>query len=187
MRSYTQMDRGSIQTIDLTEGIESTLVMLGHKLRDGVEDLPIIGLRRAIAEHLQQSKRRIPHFSYIEEVDVTALEELRAALNTSHPEREHLTLLPFLMRAIANAAADHKQVNARYDDEAGVLHRHEAVHIGVATQTEGGLLVPVVVKSSGRKNESQKEMWLEARMAGPCRGMCSRPSTRIRKNKLLRI
>lgn len=112
--------------------------------RDGVEAVPIVGLRRAIAEHLQTSKRRIPHFSYIEEIDVTALEELRDHLNSSYSDREHLTLLPFLMRAIVSAAAAHPQVNARYDDEAGVLHRHGAVHIGIATQTEGGLLVPVV-------------------------------------------
>ncbi len=112
--------------------------------RDGVEEVPIIGLRRVIAEHLQQSKRQIPHFSYIEEVDVTVLEELRAQLNARHEARGHLTLLPFLMRAILNAVTDHPQVNARYDDAAGVLHRHNAVHIGVATQTEGGLLVPVV-------------------------------------------
>jgi 2-oxoisovalerate dehydrogenase E2 component (dihydrolipoyl transacylase) len=112
--------------------------------RDGVEAVPIVGLRRAIAEHLQQSTRHIPHFAYIEEVDVTALEELRAQLNAAYPTREHLTLLPFLMRAIVNAAAAHRQVNARFDDEAGVLHRHQGVHIGVATQTEGGLLAPVV-------------------------------------------
>src|SRR5579862_3118084 len=112
--------------------------------RDGVEEVPVIGLRRAIAEHLQQSKRHIPHFSYVEEFDVTALEDLREQLNTNYAEREHLTLLPFLMRAIAAAAAVHPQVNAHYDDEAGVLHRHRAVNIGVATQTEGGLLVPVV-------------------------------------------
>jgi 2-oxoisovalerate dehydrogenase E2 component (dihydrolipoyl transacylase) len=112
--------------------------------RDGVEEVPIIGLRRAIAEHLQLSTRQIPHFSYVEEVDVTALEELRAQLNAAFPTREHLTLLPFLMRAIVAAVAAHPQVNARYDDGAGMLHRHRAVNIGVATQTEGGLLVPVV-------------------------------------------
>src|SRR5438067_1142924 len=112
--------------------------------RDGVEEVPIVGLRRAIAEHLQQSKRHIPHFSYIEEVDVTALEELRAELNTRHANRGHLTLLPFLVRAIVNAVAEHPQVNARYDDEAGVLHRHNAVHAGIATQTDAGLLVPVL-------------------------------------------
>jgi len=112
--------------------------------RDGVEDIPITGLRRAIAEHMQLSAARIPHFAYIEEVDVTALEELRAHFNDTHAERGHLTLLPFLMRAIVNAIVDHPQVNARYDDEAGVLHRHNAVDIGVATQTPGGLMVPVV-------------------------------------------
>jgi 2-oxoisovalerate dehydrogenase E2 component (dihydrolipoyl transacylase) len=106
--------------------------------------VPVIGLRRAIAEHLQLSHRHIPHFTYVEEVDVTALEELRGQLNASYPEREHLTLLPFLMRAIVSAAALHPQVNARYDDEAGILHRHGAVNLGIATQTEGGLLVPVV-------------------------------------------
>lgn len=117
---------------------------LSLRRRDGVEDVPIIGLRRAIAEHLQLSKRHIPHFSYVEEIDVTALEELRDQLNGSYRDREHLTLLPFLMRAIVDAVEGHPQVNARYDDEAGVLHQHHAVHIGVATQTEAGLLVPVV-------------------------------------------
>jgi 2-oxoisovalerate dehydrogenase E2 component (dihydrolipoyl transacylase) len=112
--------------------------------RDGVEEVAITGLRRAIAEHLQQSKRHIPHFSYIEEVDVTALEELRAELNTRHEARGHLTLLPFLIRAIVGAVAEHPQVNARFDDEAGVLHRHAAVQIGVATQTDAGLMVPVL-------------------------------------------
>jgi 2-oxoisovalerate dehydrogenase E2 component (dihydrolipoyl transacylase) len=112
--------------------------------RDGIEDVPITGLRRAIAEHLQQSKRHIPHFSYIEEVDVTALEELRAELNARHQSRGHLTLLPFLIRAIVDAVAEHPQVNARFDDEARVLHRHNAVHAGVATQTDAGLLVPVL-------------------------------------------
>jgi 2-oxoisovalerate dehydrogenase E2 component (dihydrolipoyl transacylase) len=116
----------------------------GFARRDGIEEVPVIGLRRAIAERLQQSKRHIPHFSYIEEVDVSALEALRGRLNETYRDRGHLTLLPFLIRAIVSAAADHPQVNARYDDEAGVLHRHAAVHIGVATQTEGGLLVPVV-------------------------------------------
>jgi 2-oxoisovalerate dehydrogenase E2 component (dihydrolipoyl transacylase) len=111
---------------------------------DGIEEVPVIGLRRAIAEHLQKSKRQIPHFSYIEEVDVTELEALRAALNDTYPEREHLTLLSFLIRALVAAVAEHPQVNARYDDENGVLRRYAAVHVGVATQTEGGLLVPVM-------------------------------------------
>ncbi|MGE3283200.1 MAG: dihydrolipoamide acetyltransferase family protein, partial [Alphaproteobacteria bacterium] len=126
-------------------GMEATGTVLREPARrDGVEQVPVIGLRRAIAEHLQKSKRQIPHFSYIEEVDVTAFEELRGALNETYPEREHLTLLPFLIRALVNAVVAHPQVNARYDDEAGMLHRHAAVHVGIATQTEGGLLVPVI-------------------------------------------
>ena len=112
--------------------------------REGVEDIPIIGLRRAIAEHMEVSARRIPHFAYIEEIDVTTLEELRTHLNQTRAERGHLTLLPFLMRAMINSIVDHPQINARYDDEAGVLHRYNPVHIGVATQTPAGLTVPVV-------------------------------------------
>ena len=112
--------------------------------RDEIEEVPLVGLRRAIAEHLQEAARRIPHFAYVEAVDVTALEELRAHLNETHAARGHLTLLPFLMRAIVNAIVDHPQVNARFDDAAGVLRRYRAAHIGIATQTPAGLTVPVV-------------------------------------------
>jgi 2-oxoisovalerate dehydrogenase E2 component (dihydrolipoyl transacylase) len=112
--------------------------------RDEVEDILVTGLRRAIAEHLQEAWRRVPHFAYVETVDVTELEELRAHLNETHTERGRLTLLPFVMRAIVRAAAEHPQVNARFDDEAGVLHRFRAAHIGIATQTPAGLMVPVV-------------------------------------------
>jgi 2-oxoisovalerate dehydrogenase E2 component (dihydrolipoyl transacylase) len=125
-------------------GVKQTARRPALAKRDGVEDIPIIGLRRAIAEHLQEAWRHIPHFAYIEEIDVTALEELRAHLNETRAERGHLTLLPFLTRAIINSIVDHPQVNARFDDEARVLHRHDAVHIGIATQTPGGLMVPVV-------------------------------------------
>jgi 2-oxoisovalerate dehydrogenase E2 component (dihydrolipoyl transacylase) len=115
--------------------------------RDGVEDIAILGLRRTIAERLQEAARHIPHFAYIEEVDVTALEELRQHLNATPDvpdQRPRLRLLPFLMRAIVNAVAEHRHVNARFDDEAGILHRHDAVHMGIATQTAAGLMVPVV-------------------------------------------
>jgi hypothetical protein len=115
--------------------------------RDGVEDIAILGLRRTIAERLQEAARHIPHFAFIEEVDVTALEELRQHLNATSDvpdKRPRLTLLPFLVRAIVNAVAEHRQVNARFDDEAGILHRHDAVHMGIATQTAAGLMVPVV-------------------------------------------
>lgn len=110
---------------------------------DAVEEVKVIGLRRRIAERMQEAKRRIPHYSYIEEVDVTALEEVRRQLNAAG-DREKLTLLPFLMRAMVRALANYPQINARYDDEAGVVRRHAAVHIGIATQTPNGLVVPVV-------------------------------------------
>jgi 2-oxoisovalerate dehydrogenase E2 component (dihydrolipoyl transacylase) len=115
--------------------------------RDGVEDIAILGLRRTIAERLQEAARHIPHFAFIEEVDVTAVEELRQHLNATPDvpdKRPRLTLLPFLVRAIVNAVAKHRQVNARFDDEAGILHRYDAVHMGIATQTAAGLMVPVV-------------------------------------------
>jgi len=111
---------------------------------DGVEEIKIIGLRRKIAERLQDAKRRIPHIAYVEELDVTAAEELRSHLNAQGGDRARLTLLPFLMRAIVRSIVKHPQVNAHFDDAAGVLRRHRAVHIGVATQTPSGLVVPVV-------------------------------------------
>ncbi|HEX3864836.1 MAG TPA: dihydrolipoamide acetyltransferase family protein [Stellaceae bacterium] len=131
------------QDLDAFAASGTRAALPGLAMRDGIDEVPIVGLRRAIAEHLQKSKRQIPHFSYVEEIDVTALEDLRGQLNTTYPERDHLTLLPFLMRAIVGAVTAHPQVNARYDDEAGVLQRHRGVHIGLATQTDGGLLVPV--------------------------------------------
>ena len=107
--------------------------------------LPVIGLRRRIAIRMQEAKRRIPHFSYIEEVDVTDLEALRVALNAKWgAERGRLTLLPLLMRALVRAVAEFPQINALFDDDAGIITRHGAVHIGIATQTPHGLLVPVV-------------------------------------------
>jgi 2-oxoisovalerate dehydrogenase E2 component (dihydrolipoyl transacylase) len=139
----TQQDLDAFITSGSGTGPAGTVIGSPAR-RDDVEEVPVIGLRRAIAEHLQKSTRQIPHFSYIEEVDVTALEELRGALNGTYSEREHLTLLPFLIRALITAAAAHPQVNARYDDETGVLHRYAAVHVGVATQTDDGLLVPVI-------------------------------------------
>lgn len=113
--------------------------------REGVKDIKIIGLRRKIAEKMQDSKRRIPHFSYVEEIDMTELESLRAHLNASRrAEQPKLTLLPFLMRGLVRLLPLYPQINARFDDDAGVVHRHEAIHIGIATQTANGLVVPVV-------------------------------------------
>jgi 2-oxoisovalerate dehydrogenase E2 component (dihydrolipoyl transacylase) len=112
---------------------------------DAVETLPVLGLRRAISTRMQEAKRRIPHFSYVEELDVTEVETLRAALNAKWAAtRGRLTLLPLLLRALVIAVREHPQVNAWFDDEAGMLRRHAAVHAGIATQTPQGLLVPVL-------------------------------------------
>lgn len=113
--------------------------------RTGVNDTRIIGLRRKIAEKMQEAKRRIPHITYVEECDLTELEALRLDLNEHRTaDQPKLTLLPFIMRAMAKALPDFPQVNALYDDDNGVLHAHEGVHIGIATQTPNGLIVPVV-------------------------------------------
>jgi 2-oxoisovalerate dehydrogenase E2 component (dihydrolipoyl transacylase) len=110
-----------------------------------VETVKIIGLRRRIAQKMAESKRRVAHFSYVEEVDVTALEALRATLNAENrPDHPRLTLMPFLMQALVKAVADFPEMNALYDDEAETLERHGGVHIGIATQTPAGLMVPVV-------------------------------------------
>ena len=113
--------------------------------RDAEELIPVIGLRRKIAQKMQDAKRRIPHFTYVEEIDVTELEDLRARLNTQYgATRGRLTLLPFLIRAMVLAVREHPEVNARYDDDVGVVTRYGAVHLGMATQTSGGLMVPVI-------------------------------------------
>ncbi|MDN3544453.1 MAG: dihydrolipoamide acetyltransferase family protein [Roseateles asaccharophilus] len=116
-----------------------------YALRLDEQAVPVIGLRRKIAQKMQQAKRQIPHFTYVEEVDVTELEALRQRLNAEHAARRaKLTLLPFLARAVVIAVREFPQVNARFDDEAQVLTRYGAVHLGMATQTEAGLLVPVI-------------------------------------------
>jgi 2-oxoisovalerate dehydrogenase E2 component (dihydrolipoyl transacylase) len=112
---------------------------------DEVTEIKVIGMRRKIAEAMERSKRRIPHFSYVEELDVTELEDLRVHLNEVHgATRGKLTLLPFLVRALVIAVPEFPQVNGTYDEEAGVNARHTALHVGIATQTPNGLLVPVV-------------------------------------------
>ena len=108
------------------------------------EQIKLIGLRRRIAEAMTASKRHIPHFSYVEECDVTDFEALRAELNQTFPERPKLTVLPLLIRAICLALPDFPMINARFDDAAGVVTRYASVHLGIAAQTDGGLMVPVV-------------------------------------------
>ncbi len=116
-----------------------------------VEEIKIIGLRRKIAQRMQDTKRRIPHFSYIEEVDVTDLEALRADVNaTKKAGRPRLTVLPFLMRALAMALRQYPQMNARFDDETDTLYRHGGVHIGIAVQTPNGLMVTAVQHAEAR-------------------------------------
>ena len=111
---------------------------------DSIEDIKVIGLRRQIAERMLEAKRSVPHFTYVEEIDVTALEAARAEINTAAVGWPKLTLLPFLIKAMVRGIAQHPIVNARYDAEAAVIHRYNAVHIGVATQTPRGLVVPVI-------------------------------------------
>ncbi|WP_085632590.1 MULTISPECIES: dihydrolipoamide acetyltransferase family protein [unclassified Pseudomonas] len=119
--------------------------------RNDEEQIPVIGMRRKIAQRMQESTQRAAHFSYVEEIDVTAIEELRAHLNDKHgASRGKLTLLPFLVRALVVALRDFPQMNARYDDEAQVIHRLGAVHVGVATQSDVGLMVPVVRHAEAR-------------------------------------
>lgn len=113
--------------------------------RDGVTETKIIGLRRKIAEKMEDAYRRIPHITYVEEFDLTELEGLRRELNEERRETQpKLTLLPFFMRALAVVQPEFPSINARYDDQAGILQAFEAVHIGIATQTPDGLMVPVV-------------------------------------------
>lgn len=110
----------------------------------------VMGLRRRIAENMAAAKRAIPHFTYVEECDVTALEEMRAQLNSARGQRPKLTMLPLLITAICRVLPDFPMLNARYDDEAGVVYRSGAVHLGMATQTPGGLMVPVIRDAQDR-------------------------------------
>jgi 2-oxoisovalerate dehydrogenase E2 component (dihydrolipoyl transacylase) len=110
----------------------------------GSEDIKIFGIRRRIAERMQESKRRIPHFTYVEEVDMTEAETLRAKLNANSDLPAHLTALAFVIRALINTIRSHPVVNAQFDDANGVVRRFQSVHLGIATQTERGLLVPVI-------------------------------------------
>ncbi len=125
--------------------------------RNDVEEIKLIGLRRRIAEKMQEAKRRIPHFAYVEEIDMTELESLRAHLNdTKKAGQPKLTVLPFLMRALVRVLPEFPQINAHFDDEAGIVKRFKAVHFGIATQTEAGLMVPVV------KHAETMDLWQAA-------------------------
>ncbi|KGU86188.1 2-oxo acid dehydrogenase subunit E2 [Pseudomonas mediterranea] len=146
----------------------------GYAERHDEQEIPVIGMRRKIAQRMQEATQRAAHFSYVEEIDVTALEELRVHLNEKHgASRGKLTLLPFLARALVVALRDFPQMNARYDDEAQVITRSGAVHVGVATQSDVGLMVPVVRHA-------------EARSLWDCAAEISRLATAARNGKASR-
>ena len=117
------------------------------------EEKKVIGMRRRIAENMAASKRNIPHFSYVEECDVTDLEVLRAQLNDSRGDKPKLTILPMLITAICKTLPEFPMINARYDDEAGVVTRHGSVNMGMAAQTDAGLMVPVI------RNAQSRNLW----------------------------
>lgn len=135
----------------LARGPQQARSGTGLSRNTAVEEIRIVGLRRKIAEKMALAKSRIPHITYVEEIDVTALEELRTALNKGkRSDQPKLTLLPFLMRAMVKAIHDQPNVNALFDDEAGIVHQHGGVHIGIAAQTPTGLMVPVVRHAEAR-------------------------------------
>ena len=118
------------------------------------ETIKVVGLRRKIAENMQEAKHRIPHFTLVEEFDVTDLEETRAMMNRDRGSNPKLTLLPFLITAMAKALPDWPMLNATYDDDANVITRHGALHLGMAAQTPNGLMVPVI-RDAQSKSVSQ--------------------------------
>lgn len=126
----------------------------------GDEMIKVIGMRRRIAENMAASKRHIPHFSYVEECDVTALEAMRGQLNANRGEKPKLTMLPLLITAICRILPQFPMINARYDDEAGIVTRYGSVHLGIAAQTPAGLMVPVI------RNAQGLNLWQLAREIG---------------------
>ena len=129
--------------------------------KTGTEEIKVIGLRRKIADSMMASYSTIPHFSYFEEVDVTELESLRQHLNATRPEgAPKLTYLPFIMLALVKGLGQRPECNALFDDDAGVVTRHEAIHLGIATQTDRGLYVPVV------KHVEAMDVWTAAAEMG---------------------
>ncbi len=128
-----------------------------HEKRTEITAVKVVGLRRKISEQMTISKSRIPHFSYFEEVDITELESLRKILNdTKDDNQPKLTYLPFIMLALSKIMPDHPECNALFDDDNGVVNRHSAVNLGIATQTERGLYVPVV------KHVESMDIWKAA-------------------------
>lgn len=126
------------------ENIGGSEVRAGRQSNNSLSEVKIVGLRRKIADHMALANARIPHITIIEEVDVTEVETLRAKLNADRGETAKLTVLPFILSALTRAMRDHPEMNAHFDDEAGIIKRFGGVHAGIATMTDNGLIVPVV-------------------------------------------
>ena len=124
------------------------------------EEIKVIGMRRRIAQNMSASKRNIPHFTYVDEVDVTDLEAMRAQLNDGRGDKPKLTILPLLITAICQTLPEFPMMNATYDDDAGVVTRHGSVNMGMAAQTDAGLMVPVLHNAQGQN------IWQLAREIG---------------------
>lgn len=135
----------------IARGAQPVAAPAGLARKTATEEIKVTGLRRRIAEKMRLASTRIPHITYVEEVDVTDLEDLRATMNAGRkPDQPKLTILPFLMRALVKTLGEQPGVNATFDDDAGIITRHSAVHIGIATQTPAGLTVPVVRHAEAR-------------------------------------
>ncbi|KNY15323.1 MULTISPECIES: dihydrolipoamide acetyltransferase family protein [unclassified Shinella] len=135
----------------VARGAQPVAAPAGLARKTATEEIKVTGLRRRIAEKMRLASARIPHITYVEEVDVTDLEDLRATMNAGRkPDQQKLTILPFLMRALVKTLGEQPGVNATFDDDAGIITRHSAVHIGIATQTPAGLTVPVVRHAEAR-------------------------------------
>ncbi len=135
----------------LARGAQPSIMPVGLARKTTVEEIKVTGLRRRISEKMVLATSRIPHITYVEEIDVTDLEDLRATMNgTRKPDQTKLTILPFLMRALVKTVGEQPGVNATFDDDAAIISRHGAVHIGIATQTPAGLTVPVVRHAEAR-------------------------------------
>ena len=151
----THQDLDRYAAVD--EGVGASRASLQAPTPGDSEQVPVVGIRRKIGERLQESARRIPHFTYVEEVDVTEAEALRLRLNEQWAgQRSRLTVLPLLVRAMVIALREFPQINARYNDEEGVINRYAAVHMGIAAQTESGLMVPVL------RNAQALDLWESA-------------------------
>lgn len=177
--SHRDLDNFLLSRLDAgvrsTDGIDQRAKRYDHDYHVlGDQHINVVGLRRQIAQKMAESKRHIPHFSYVEEIDVTELEALRTVLNgDASDERPRLTLLPFLVRAMVLAVQKHPEVNARYDDDKGIITQSGAVHMGIATQTDRGLMVPVL------RNADQLDVW-------SCAGHIHRLALAARQGKATR-